>query len=77
MASSLPRETATVVHLEPWLDKRALAAHLGCSVRWVEGRQAEGMPHAVIAGRIKFRASEVEPWLEERGHLERRGGQAA
>lgn len=66
-----------VFHLEPWLDKRALAAHLGCSVSWIEKRQAEGMPHALIAGRIKFRAGEVEPWLMEQGYLERRGGEAA
>jgi hypothetical protein len=32
---------------------------------------AEGMPHAKIAGRIKFKASEVETWLEQNGHLER------
>jgi hypothetical protein len=65
--------TAPVVHLEPWLDREELAAHLGCSVRWIRYRQAEGMPHALIAGRCKFRASEVEPWLQARGHLERKG----
>ncbi len=32
---------------------------------------AEGMPHVKIAGRIKFKASEIEPWLEEKGHMER------
>jgi hypothetical protein len=62
-----------VVHLEPWLDKKALASHLGCGVRWIEYRMEEGMPHSIIAGRCKFRPSEVEPWLEERGYLERRG----
>jgi hypothetical protein len=62
-----------VVGLEPWLDKRGLADHLGCSVRWIAYRMEDGMPHAVIAGRIKFRASEVEPWLEQHGHLTRRG----
>ncbi len=31
------------------------------------------MPHAVIFGRVKFRVSEVEPWLEARGHLTRVG----
>jgi predicted DNA-binding transcriptional regulator AlpA len=59
-------------HLEPWLDKKALAKHLGCSVSWVEKRMAEGMTHALFAGRVKFKASEVERWLEERGYLERR-----
>lgn len=63
----------SVAHLEPWLDKRALADHLDCSVRWIASRMAEGMPRAVIAGRVKFRASEVEPWLESHGHLKREG----
>jgi hypothetical protein len=59
--------------LEPWLDKRALAEHLSCSVRSIQTALAEGMPHAVIFGRVKFRVSEVEPWLEARGHLVRAG----
>lgn len=62
-----------VAALEPWLDKKALAKHLGCGVRFIEYRIEQGMPHAVIAGRCKFRASEVEPWLEQHGFLERRG----
>lgn len=60
-----------VATLEPWLDKPGIAEHLGCSVRWVELRVAEGMPSALIAGRRKFRASEVEPWLERAGHIVR------
>jgi hypothetical protein len=63
--------SAEIAHLEPWLDKRALAAHLGCSERWLEYRAREGMPSWKIAGRIKFRASEVEAWLTENGHMER------
>jgi hypothetical protein len=59
--------------LGPWLDKRGLADHLSCSVRSIETAVAEGMPHAVIFGRVKFLVSEVEPWLERAGHLERRG----
>lgn len=61
----------TVTALEPWLDKARLAEHLGCGVRWIEMRVAEGMPSAMIAGRRKFRASEVEAWLERAGHLRR------
>ncbi|HMJ02278.1 MAG TPA: hypothetical protein VK506_05015 [Conexibacter sp.] len=61
------------VKLEPWLDKAGLCAYLACSEKWIELRMTEGMPHARIAGRIKFRVSEVEPWLEARGHLERIG----
>ncbi len=60
-----------VAELERWLDKRALADHLGCGVRWIEDRLSEGMPSAMIAGRRKFRASEVEEWLERNGHLRR------
>jgi hypothetical protein len=58
---------------EPWLDKRELARHLCCSVRSIQTALAEGMPHAVIFGRVKCRVSEVEPWLEEHGYLVRHG----
>ena len=61
---------------EPWVHKHALAHHLGCSVRWIEYRLEEGMPHALIAGRVKFRASVVERWLADRGYLEQRGDAA-
>lgn len=61
----------TVTQLEKWMTKAELAEHLGCGVRWIEMRTAEGMPSAVIAGRRKYRASEVEPWLERAGHLRR------
>jgi hypothetical protein len=61
---------------EPWLDKRGLASHLACSVRSVETALAEGLPHAVIFGRVKFQVSAAEPWLEERGYLVRRSGGA-
>jgi hypothetical protein len=67
----------TVAELEPWLDKKGLAAHLACSVRWIERRMEDGMPHRHIAGRAKFRASEVEAWLERNGLIETRGEVAA
>lgn len=66
-----------VAGYEPWLDKRGLARHLVCSVRWIEARMEEGLPHVHIAGRAKFHISEVEPWLEFHGHIERRGEAAA
>ena len=56
---------------EPWLDKRRLADHYSCSVRSIENALAEGMPHARIFGRPKFKVTEVEPWLEAHGYLER------
>lgn len=51
---------------EPWLAKRALADALGFSVRWVEYRVKEGMPHRVIGGRLRFQRSVVESWLMDR-----------
>ena len=63
--------TAHATITEPWLDKRGLAQHLSCSVRSVETALAQGIPHAVIFGRPKFRVSEIEPWLEEHGYLRR------
>lgn len=62
---------STVVELEKWLDKHGLSEHLGCGIRWIEHRVSEGMPSAIIAGRRKFRASEVELWLERMGYLRR------
>lgn len=58
---------------EPWLDKHALAQHLSCSVRSIEGIVHLGVPHAIMFGRLKFRASEVEAWLASTGQLKRRG----
>jgi hypothetical protein len=63
--------TGDVVHLEPWLDTKGLEAYSASSERWIENCMADGMPHVKIAGRIKFKASEVEPWLEENRHMER------
>jgi hypothetical protein len=60
-----------IARLEPWIDKRALAAHLGCGERWIEYRIRERMPACKIAGRLKFRASEVEAWLVENDYMER------
>ena len=57
---------------EPWLDRKKLADHYSCSVRSVELALSEGMPHAVVFGRVKFKVSDCEPWLEERGIIERR-----
>jgi hypothetical protein len=54
---------------EPWLDRKRLAEHYSCSVRSIELALAEGMPHALAFGRVKFQVSAVEPWLREHGHL--------
>ena len=57
---------------EPWLDRKKLAAHYSCSVRSIELALAEGMPHVIVFGRVKFQVSTVTPWLEEHGYFERR-----
>jgi len=59
--------------IEPWLDKRGLARHLACGVRTIERALTQGMPHTIIFGKVKFRASEVDAWLEASGRVERRG----
>ena len=63
---------ATMAMSEPWLDRKKLADHYSCSVRSIELALADGMPHAVVFGRVKFKVSECEPWLEDRGIIERR-----
>jgi hypothetical protein len=45
-------------------------------VRSVETALADGMPHAIIFGRVKFQVTVVEPWLEQRGYLTHRTGPA-
>lgn len=62
---------------ERWRDKHGLAEHFCCGIRWIEERMAEGMPHKSIAGRVKFKVSVVEPWLDEHGFIEDRGRDAA
>ena len=52
---------------EPWLSKRQVAGHFGYTTRWVELRVRDGMPSQMIGGHRKFRLSECELWLTERG----------
>lgn len=60
--------------IEPWLTKAAAARFWGCSERTIEYAMKDGLPHATIFGRPKFRPSECEPWLEQNGLLVRSGG---
>jgi hypothetical protein len=62
---------------ERWLGKKRIAEHFDCSVRWIERRMEEGLPHAHIAGRAKFQVTVVAAWLDEHGFIERRGDQPA
>lgn len=52
---------------EPWLSKRQIAAHFGFSTRWVELRVRDGMPSQMIGGHRRFRVSECETWVLEKG----------
>jgi transposase len=60
----------TVVQFEPYLDKREIAEHYGCSVRTVNEWLRRGAPSAMIAGRRKFRLGKLDPWLRRAGVIE-------
>jgi hypothetical protein len=50
----------------PMVSKKALAAHLGRSTRWVELRTAEGMPSIPPSKRFstrRYNLAQVETWL--------------
>ena len=51
---------------EPLLDLPDLMAVWGYSERWWRYRIAEGLPVVRWGGRLKFRATEVEGWMEAR-----------
>jgi predicted DNA-binding transcriptional regulator AlpA len=53
---------------EPWVDKRKVAEHLGRSVRWVEMRMSEGLPHVKDqhSRLVSFKLSQVDTWLQSR-----------
>lgn len=48
---------------EPFVTKSELALHMGFSVRWVERRVREGMPHHRVGGRLRFQKSTAIAWL--------------
>jgi len=52
--------------LERWITTQELADHLGFSTKWVQRRVKEGMPHARMGSRHRFKISVVETWLRER-----------
>jgi hypothetical protein len=51
---------------ERWLSQMELAQHFGCSVRTVLTWQKQGMPHITVGSHPRYRASEVEAWLNGR-----------
>lgn len=61
----------SVTTLEPWISIDDVASFFGISRRWLEYRLEDGLPSAKIAGKRRFRASEVEDWLSKEGFLER------
>ena len=50
---------------EPFVTKSELALHMGFSVKWVERRVKEGMPHHRMGGRLRFQKSQAVAWLME------------
>lgn len=56
--------------VERYLSKQGLAEHYAMSVRWVEQKMQDGLPVAdYMDGRARFRLSETDTWLRQRGHL--------
>jgi predicted DNA-binding transcriptional regulator AlpA len=51
---------------EPLLKMRDLIERFGWSERWWRYRIAEGMPVLRWGGGLRFRATEIEAWMEER-----------
>ena len=55
---------------EPWISKRQLAQHWGCSTRTIERLVREGLPsrppEQSANGRRMFHLSRCERWLEQR-----------
>lgn len=54
-------------HNERWLTTQELATYFGFSTKWVQRRVKEEMPHTRIGSRLRFKISQVEPWLIDRG----------
>ena len=48
---------------ERFISKAELARHLNLSVRWVEARLAEGLPHYRVGGAVRFQLSAALRWL--------------
>lgn len=55
---------------EPWISKKQLAHHWGCSTKTIERRVDEGMPSRdpaeSMTNRRMFRISECDHWLKAR-----------
>lgn len=49
---------------EPWVDVKAVAAHLGQSPKWVR-HYAPLIPHVRVGRAYRFRVSEVDQWIEQ------------
>ncbi len=52
-------------HLEGWVTKRQLAAHLQVTPRWIELQYPHGLPYIRREGIVRYRISEVERWLRD------------
>jgi len=57
------RRFAYKPQLERWLTTQEVADYFGFSTKWVQRRVKEGMPHARLGGRLRFKVTLVEAWL--------------
>ena len=53
---------------EPWVDVAQVARHLGCRPQriydLVSRRATSGIPHRKEGGRLLFRLSQIDAWIE-------------
>lgn len=62
------RGSAYILPKEPgptrWLNIDDLADWLSAQPVWIKAKLEDGMPHALIAGNVRFKAEEVRSWLQ-------------
>jgi excisionase family DNA binding protein len=71
----MAEDTRTVKQLPSLLSAVELAAYLGVprsTIHYWRGK-GKGPPGFKVGKQLRFRASDVERWLEERSHTNRRG----
>ena len=60
--------TRSLRSFEPWVGVGSAAAHLGCKPQriydLVSRRATSGIPHRKEGGRLLFRLSELDRWIE-------------
>ena len=52
---------------EPWVSTREIAEHVGVTEQTIHALILDGMPHVTLRARKRFRKSEVDAWLRDKG----------